>query len=318
MRFRTLPAEGEPMRTKALTTGLASTLVLLVAPSTRAQPCEPALTNGSFETEDPIFPGFPEGWADVPLFGPRWRELGDNFPNPPIVRTDSHSIELPTLPNQRFVGFTTNLFDEFGELYDPAYEYGAGPLIVSGWYAIPADDPIVNAKAGLKLEFRRENWSIYLSFETLDIQGHTDGNWVYLEMVITQEDFDFYHDLWGGPWPPFPVGVSVLPIRFLTDEFDVDDQSGTIFWDDMRVVQLPTCAADLTGSSNPNSPDYGVPDGVVDADDFFFYIDLFKNRDPRADLTGSADPRDKTYGVCNDVIDANDFFFYLTQFREGC
>ncbi len=255
----------------------------------------------------------------MPLFGPRWREVGDGFPNPPTIRTGTHSIELPTLANERFAGFTTNVVNfDTGEFYDPAYQYGGGPVVVSGWYAIPANDPIVNAKAGLKLEFRRENWSIYLSFETLEIQGHTDGIWTYLEMTITQADFDFYHDLWDGPWPPFPVSVSVLPIRFLSDEFDVNDQSGTIFWDDLRVVQLPECGADMTGASDPNSPDYGVPDGVVDADDFFFYIDLFKNRLPQADLTGSADPQDVTYGVCDGVIDANDFFFYLTLFSDGC
>ncbi len=305
------------MRPQALTTMLA-TFGLGLASTAVAQPCDPPLTNGSFEDADPLFPGFPEGWADIPLFGPRWREEGDGFPNSPLIRTGTHSIELPTVANNRFVGYTTNLFDEFGELYDPAYEYGGGPVLVSGWYAIPAEDPLVNVKAGLKLEFRRENWSIYLSFEQLEIQGHTDGDWVYIEMTITQEDFDFYHDLWGGPWPPFPVGVSVLPIRFLSDEFDVSDQSGTIFWDDLRVVQIPLCAADLTGDSNPGSPSYGVPDGVVDADDFFFYIDLFQNRDPRADLTGSADPRDPSYGVCNGVIDANDFFYYLGLFAEGC
>ncbi|MFG0326786.1 MAG: GC-type dockerin domain-anchored protein [Phycisphaerales bacterium JB037] len=36
-----------------------------------------------------------------------------------------------------------------------------------------------------------------------------------------------------------------------------------------------TCPADLTGSSDPNDPSYGTPDGVADGEDFFFYLDLF-------------------------------------------
>ena len=35
------------------------------------------------------------------------------------------------------------------------------------------------------------------------------------------------------------------------------------------------CPADLSGSSDPNDPAYGVPDGTVDSADFFFYLDLF-------------------------------------------
>ncbi len=47
-------------------------------------------------------------------------------------------------------------------------------------------------------------------------------------------------------------------------------------------------------------------DGVLDADDFFFFLDLFVDGDERADITG------------NGVIDANDFFAFLDLFVEGC
>ncbi len=58
--------------------------------------------------------------------------------------------------------------------------------------------------------------------------------------------------------------------------------------------ECETCPADLDGS------------GVLDADDFFLYLDLFAAGDPRADITG------------NGVIDANDFFAYLDLFAAGC
>ncbi|MBX3363976.1 MAG: hypothetical protein KF866_04355 [Phycisphaeraceae bacterium] len=76
-------------------------------------------------------------------------------------------------------------------------------------------------------------------------------------------------------------------------------------------------AADMTGSSDPFSPDYGVPDGIVDAADFFYYLDLFVANDPRADLSGSSDPTSGAYGRPDCQIDAADFFYYLDQFVAG-
>lgn len=83
------------------------------------------------------------------------------------------------------------------------------------------------------------------------------------------------------------------------------------------VHEVP-CPADLTGSIDPNDPGYGVPDGVVDANDFFFYLDLFSAGDVSADLTGSIDPNDPGYGVPDGTLDSNDFFFYLALFSAGC
>jgi len=65
----------------------------------------------------------------------------------------------------------------------------------------------------------------------------------------------------------------------------------------------PSCPADLTGPGGG-----GDPDGVLDANDFFFYLDLFASGDAGADLTGGPDG----------VIDANDFFEYLSLFAAGC
>jgi len=64
--------------------------------------------------------------------------------------------------------------------------------------------------------------------------------------------------------------------------------------------------ADLTGPGND-----GVPDGMVDANDFFFYLGLFASGDPLADLTGGPS------GLPDCTIDANDFFAYLDAFSQG-
>ncbi|MCC5786658.1 MAG: hypothetical protein JJU33_08160 [Phycisphaerales bacterium] len=62
----------------------------------------------------------------------------------------------------------------------------------------------------------------------------------------------------------------------------------------MATDPAPTCPADLNG------------DGVVDADDFFLFLQLFADGDPRADINNDG------------VIDADDFFEYLNLFAQGC
>ncbi|MCC6285995.1 MAG: hypothetical protein IT439_11980 [Phycisphaerales bacterium] len=79
------------------------------------------------------------------------------------------------------------------------------------------------------------------------------------------------------------------------------------------------CPADLSGSSDPNDPAYGVPDGAADAADFFYYLDQFVAGNlAEADLTGSSDPNDPSYGVPDGAIDAADFFYFLDLFVQGC
>ncbi|MCC6285916.1 MAG: hypothetical protein IT439_11570 [Phycisphaerales bacterium] len=79
------------------------------------------------------------------------------------------------------------------------------------------------------------------------------------------------------------------------------------------------CRADLTGSSDPNDPAYGVPDGTADAADFFYFLDQFvANNLAVADLSGSTDPNDPGYGQPDGILDAADFFYFLDVFVRGC
>lgn len=55
-----------------------------------------------------------------------------------------------------------------------------------------------------------------------------------------------------------------------------DAGTGTVAIDDLCVSFFrPICEADLSGSSDPFDPNYGVPDGVIDASDFFYFLDRF-------------------------------------------
>ncbi len=69
------------------------------------------------------------------------------------------------------------------------------------------------------------------------------------------------------------------------------DGSSGVFYAEFTA---PACPADLNN------------DGVVDADDFFLFLNFFAAGDPRADINGDG------------VIDADDFYDYLDLFAHGC
>ncbi|MFG0327408.1 MAG: GC-type dockerin domain-anchored protein [Phycisphaerales bacterium JB037] len=77
--------------------------------------------------------------------------------------------------------------------------------------------------------------------------------------------------------------------------------------------------ADLTNSSDPNSPNYGIPDGDADGDDFFFFLDAFATSNLAVcDFTGSSDPNDPTYFSPDGDCDGDDFFIFLDLFAGAC
>ncbi len=74
----------------------------------------------------------------------------------------------------------------------------------------------------------------------------------------------------------------------------IGNNSGIIFFGMGAIPAAVSCRADLNN------------DGVVDADDFFLFLQLFADADPIADINGDG------------VIDADDFFEYLALFAAGC
>ncbi|MBX3365075.1 MAG: hypothetical protein KF866_09945 [Phycisphaeraceae bacterium] len=132
------------------------------------------------------------------------------------------------------------------------------------------------------------------------------------------------------PTPPIPPG------GFFDAVFEIDlsgalpGETGTVMVSGRDGVGVraftyngilvgEACRADLTGSSDPNDPAYGLPDGVVDSADFFYFLDQFAAGNVTvADFTGSSDPADPSYGVPDGVLDSADFFFFLDLFVAGC
>jgi len=240
--------------------------------------------NGGFETPETTDPSRPEGWRG--FNSARYRFIGDGL-GPILVHSGTHCVELSS--GADFVAYTTDVFNPSTlSYYNPPYVYQGGPVTVTGYYAIPADQPLTGANAGIKLEFRRDNSSIYQAFESLTIFGHTNGNWVQFSMTILDSQID-------PSFPPYPTSVSVLPMRFGSAA-----STGTIFWDDITVVQGASCYANCDGSTTPP---------VANVADFTCFLQKFAASDPYANCDGSTTPP---------VLNVADFTCFLQKFAAGC
>jgi hypothetical protein len=295
---------------------VAAGAVLLLSPLASAQPF-PVLQNPGFEIENLVDPTLPLGWN--PFNGARRRTLGDGL-TPTLDSTHGGMAVIQEMPlsvgPSDFIGFSSDALldpnDPLSPRNNPGYLFDPpdGPdMTVSGWFMIPASDPVVGQRAGLKLEFRRTvNNSVYEAFEWLDIDPanptlvpcliavntptgpgvHTNGQWLRFTRVFDQEQFTI--PLWPLPPENPDARVSVMPIRFGVS-YDAGAR-GTIFWDDMAFVQGPPCACDWN------------LDGVLNSQDYFDFLTAF--------FTGSAD-------FNNDcVTNSQDYFDFLTCFFTGC
>ncbi|MCA9287429.1 MAG: hypothetical protein KDA05_02525 [Phycisphaerales bacterium] len=108
--------------------------------------------------------------------------------------------------------------------------------------------------------------------------------------------------LWGSTtWIPHAFRGNATPARLIEGE------------------PVATCRPDLTTTAIAGSPGYGVPNGTLNNDDFFYYLGQFAAGNVAVcDLTTFAVPGSPGYGVPNGVLNNDDFFFYLALFAAGC
>ncbi len=156
--------------------------------------------------------------------------------------------------------------------FDPIFDYNGGDVVVTGYYMIPANDPIVGDMAGMKIAVKVLNQDV-ATYETLDISGHTDGQWVFYSRTFLRSDIQNHYECNIGVQPdcgcncvpasPLPDRVKVEPLRFVGEVPPVTT-SGTIYWDDITYTQLP-------GGPTCDSIDFNndelFPD-TLDIDDF--------------------------------------------------
>ncbi|MBX3365165.1 MAG: SGNH/GDSL hydrolase family protein [Phycisphaeraceae bacterium] len=115
-----------------------------------------------------------------------------------------------------------------------------------------------------------------------------------------------------------PIGRSML-IDAIHPRPAGADMLASLLWEALTdEVFRETCIADMTGTSDPVNPLYGVPDGVADFEDLFYFLDAYATGDvSRADLTGSADPSDARYGVPDGVVDQHDLDYLVAAVMAG-
>jgi len=88
---------------------------------------------------------------------------------------------------------------------------------------------------------------------------------------------------------------------------------------DFTFTAVTGCDPDLTTGAIAGQPGYGVPNGILNNDDFFYYLSQFAAGNLAvADLTTTAIPGSPGYGIPNGVLNNDDFFFYLSIFAAGC
>ncbi len=137
--------------------------------------------------------------------------------------------------------------------------------------------------------------------EDLRVRYHSPARDTALMGLLPHDYTDLDAD--GDIFEPIPVDLS-HQARILNRSLDIGPYE--------------ICPADMTGSSLPGDPTYDIPDGDIDADDWFFFLDVFSLIDERADFTGSSNPDDPTWGIPDGNIGVDDYFFFLDAFARGC
>lgn len=79
-------------------------------------------------------------------------------------------------------------------------------------------------------------------------------------------------------------------------------------------VPFGIAPGDLTFGATSVVRGYGVPNGVINNDDHFYYQALYAAPSPLADLTISATPGTTGYGVPDGTLNSDDYFYSLTLF----
>jgi hypothetical protein len=309
----------------------------LAAPA-MAQPLAP-LVNGSFDTLDTVWFGIarPAGYR---LYNStRYRRTDDGQLPAAVTRGGSAgSIFLPGALGVDPNNFTAVHAEEFRTpgnplsgrnwpeyLFDPP---SGAAIRVSCWINIPASDPLVGGRFGLKIEFKRsgDNFSNYDFVEWLDIDPaaavappgtvivpfvdppvgstltggpgiHTNGQWIKFERTYQQSQFGSFAEP-----PTNPARASILALRFSNDL----NSFGTVWVDDLvfeQVTAAPPCTADFDGS------------GTANIDDIFIFLNAWF-----ANCTGQAGPpcNGRNADINNNGLNIDDIFIFLNLWFAGC
>jgi len=183
--------------------------------------------------------------------------------------------------------------------------------------------PPINVPAGSTISFRY--WLNDFTGGALTAQDYfrcdvaTDAagtNWV--NILDVRSASASWRDFSG----PVPASTT-FRVRFAASDLGTQNvvESGVdgVVINALLCTNPPACRPDLTTGAVPGQPGYGIPNGTLNNDDFFYYLSQFAAGNIAiADLTTGAVPGQPGYGVPNGIINNDDFFFYLSIFSAGC
>ena len=267
------------------------------------------------------FDSYPTGILNQPN---GWRGWDNVLGACGVISTD----QFRSAPNSMSVAGSNDAIHEFTGI-----DSGAWRLTV--WHYLPADFSgigyfiLLNSYTDLGVN----NWTLQVSYDTsfikeVDIAIRPNNTWrqvVKGQWVEMRVDFDLDNDtlvMWyngeevtNGPWKRDAASLLNL------DCVDLWANLATVqYYDDISIEPIGGgCVPDLTTTAIVGAPGYGVPNGVVNNDDFFYYLSAFAAGNIAiADLTTTAIVGAPGYGVPNGVLNNDDFFFYLSAFAAGC
>ncbi len=212
-----------------------------------------------------------------------------------------------------------------------------GKWQVDAWVFIPAGwaGTTYFLMQNTYVDFGPYGWSVQLEFNSITGQIH-DFDDVLVGRTFSPQSY--VTNAWSKIEVDFDLGANTMEARYngavvsngiygirLADPiqfqcFDLYASNSTsVFYDDMSLTKVVNCIPDLTTTAIPGSPGYGVPNGIVNNDDFFYFLSQFAAGNLAvADLTTTAIPGSPGYGVPNGVLNNDDFFYFLSQFAAGC
>jgi hypothetical protein len=314
------------MKTQLLS---AAVLISCLAGTASAQVAE--LYNPGFEIPYPDFPTYVDGWRLNQAGQAQRREIGDGLLPVAQVHSGIASVVLPGAngnPNGNYQAVQSE--EIVPGTFPPARNWpiytfdieNGAPITVSFWFMIPAEDPMVESRFGLKAGFLRSgtNFSYYYTFDRLGLDDpsnvdpdtagpvfpgctivtlgdgrrgiHTNGQWLQMSRTFVQQEV--FVDEFGMPFaepPTNPAYASVFAARFgpsITSQ-------GIVWVDDFQFVQEDEeCLADFDGN------------GTVQVPDIFAFLSAWFANDPSADIDGTPG------------ISVPDIFAFLSLWFAGC
>ena len=261
----------------------------------------------------------------------------DNAPGAAGIVTNTMSRSAP---NSQQIGGGGDSVRVYDNVTSGQWEYRAWMFLSSAWLNSVTDQVTYFLILNEYADLGPYCWSLQLEFDSF-LNQVTDfdarpastpvaivpDQWVEIVVAVDLDADTFTATYAGsqvsaGQWnivancagtgPLDPVAIRCIDL-YASNSTDV-------FYDDMSLQPVGGgCDPDITTGAVPGQPGYGVPNGVLNNDDFFYFLAQFAAGNLAvADVTTGAVPGQPGYGVPNGVINNDDFFYYLSIFAAGC